>query len=115
LRIPAVDPVTRKTEVRIAVETAEIQNGDTVSITTSFTSDTINEQPVVVPLSAVKFEIEDGFVFVVEDGKLQQRPVTLGVIRGGSVEIESGLSNTDELVVDARGLLAGTEVETRTQ
>ncbi len=112
---PAVDPLTRKTEVRIAIETDEIQNGDTVTISKTFSSQTVEDQPVTIPLSAVKFEIEDGYIFVVEDGKLQTRPVELGVVRGGSVEITSGLSLTDEFVVDARGLLAETEVEVRTQ
>jgi RND family efflux transporter MFP subunit len=112
---PAVDPVTRKTEVRIAIETEAIQNGDTVRITKTFNTESLANQPVNIPLSAVKFEIEDGFIFVVEDGKLKTRPVKLGIVRGGSVEITAGLNSTDEFVLDARGLLPGTEVEVRTQ
>ncbi len=112
---PAVDPLTRKTEVRIAVESEQIQNGDTVTITQTFTSETSINQPVTIPLSAVKFEIEDGFIFVVENNHLVSRPVELGAIRGGSVNITSGLTLSDEFVVDARGLLADTEVEVRTQ
>ena len=112
---PAVDPVTRKTEVRIAIETEEIQNGDTVTVTKTFTSEAVDNQPIVVPLSAVKFEIDNGFIFAVENNKLVSRPVELGVIRGGSLEITSGLSLTDEFVLDARGLLQDTEVEVRTQ
>jgi RND family efflux transporter MFP subunit len=112
---PAVDPVTRKTEVRIAIETEEIQNGDTVTITKDLTVESNPDQPVVVPLSAVKFEIDDGFIFVVTDGKLQSRPVELGVVRGGTVEVLSGLTNDEAFVVDARGLLEDTEVEVRQQ
>lgn len=109
---PAVDPVTRKTEVRIALETAEVQNGDTVSISKSFELSDSN-QPISIPLSAVKFEIEDGKVFVVENGVLVAKSVELGAVRGGSVVITSGLSTTDEFVIDARGLTEGTEVEIR--
>ena len=112
---PAVDPLTRKTEVRIAIETEDIQNGDTVTISKAFATDTQESQPVFIPLSAVKFEIEDGYIFTVENGLLVQKPVELGVVRGGSVEIISGLSQTDEFVLDARGLLSDTEVEVRTQ
>lgn len=110
---PAVNPVTRKTEIRIAIETEEIKNGDTVTITKTFTPESLTNQPVIIPLSAVKFEIEDGFVFIIQNNKLTTRPVELGVVRGGSVEITSGLTSLDEFVIDARGLLPDTEVEVR--
>lgn len=109
---PAVDPNTRKTEVRIALESTEVQNGETVSISKSFELTDTN-QPIVIPLSAVKFEIEDGKIFVVEDGKLVAKSVELGAVRGGSVVITNGLTATDEFVLDARGLTKGTEVEVR--
>lgn len=38
-------------------------------------------------------------VFVVEDGKANPRPVTLGVSSGGLIEILSGLNTGDEIVV----------------
>lgn len=106
---PAVDSQTRKTEVRIAAEDIDVQNGDTVTVSKEIES--VDTSTVVVPLSAVKFELEDGFVFIVENNKLVARPVILGVVRGGSVEVLSGLSATEEFVVDVRGLLIGSEVE----
>lgn len=112
---PAVDPITRKTEVRIAIETEEIQNGDTVKISKTFTTEADQNQPVIIPISAVKFEIENGYIFTVENNKLVSRPVEIGAVRGGSVEITSGLSQTEEFVLDARGLLADSEVEVRTR
>jgi RND family efflux transporter MFP subunit len=113
---PAVDPVTRKTEVRIAVESESIQNGETVTISTDYdVTGTSSNQPLFIPLSAVKFEIDNGFVFQVNNGRLTSVPVELGVIRGGSVQIVSGLTREDDFVLDARGLLPDTEVEVRTQ
>tara|TARA_B100000508_G_scaffold49652_1_gene38607 strand:+ start:8194 stop:9729 length:1536 start_codon:yes stop_codon:yes gene_type:complete len=106
---PAVDANTRKTEVRIAAETDELQNGDTVTISKEI--EAFNTKVVMVPLSAVKFELEDGSMFLIEDKKLIKRPVTLGVVRGGSVEVVDGLAATEEFVVDVRGLLVGTEVD----
>jgi len=106
---PAVNAGTGKTEVRIASETPDLQNGDSVRITKEVTQ-TISTD-VIIPLSAVKFALQDGAVFVVENGRLVPRPVTLGTIRGGSVEILDGLSATDEFVADARGLVESTEVE----
>lgn len=107
---PAVDSATRKIEVRIAAEDADIVNGDTVRITKELAETETASETVRVPLSAVKFEAADGFVFTVEDGQLVEQSVTLGVVRGGSVEILAGLTNNDTFVVDARGLHAGEEV-----
>ena len=106
---PAVDSVTRKTEVRIAAETDELQNGDTVTVTKEI--EAVDTSVILVPLSAVKFELEDGFLFIIEDETLVMRPVTLGVVRGGSVEVLDGITATEEFVVDVRGQLVGTKVD----
>jgi len=86
-----------------------LRNGDTVTITRQAT--TTVDSRVFVPLSAVKFEQTNGDMLVVVDGVLEARPVTLGIVRGGAVEILSGLSNDQAFVTDARGLQAGTAVE----
>lgn len=106
---PAVDPRTRKTEVRIAAEGIDLKNGDTVIVSKDITAATSTD--VIVPLSAVKFQLEDGVIFLVEDGRLVSRTVTLGIVRGGSVAVVDGLTATERFVVDARGLQPGTEVE----
>jgi RND family efflux transporter MFP subunit len=102
---PSVDATTRKTEVRIATENTEIKNGDTVTITKEvLETDNTN---TIIPLTAVKFEIEDGFIFTVVDNKLVKNPVKLGVVRGSSVEIIEGLDSNQTFVKDARGLVDG--------
>jgi RND family efflux transporter MFP subunit len=107
---PAIDSATRKTEVRIATEDTNIKNGETVTITKEIAATSTKNTTITIPLTAVKFEIENGFVFDVVDGKLVQKPVVLGTVRGNSVEILEGLGATDTFVVDARGLLVDTEV-----
>jgi len=106
---PAVNTGTGKTEIRIASETPDLQNGDSVRITKEVTQTVSTD--IIIPLSAVKFALQDGTVFVIENDRLVARLVTLGTIRGGSVEILDGLSSTDEFVADARGLVEATEVE----
>jgi len=106
---PAVNASTGKTEIRIASESQDLQNGDTVRINKAVTGSATTA--VIIPLTAVKFALNDGVVFVVADGQLAERPVTLGTIRGGSVEILTGLSQSEEFVADARGLNVGTLVE----
>jgi RND family efflux transporter MFP subunit len=107
---PAVDSKTRKTEIRIATEGIDISNGDTVIITKELETTTV-DSAIRVPLTAVKFERENGFVFNVVDNKLQEIPVELGNVLGGSVEIISGLTNDDEFVIDSRGLVNGETIE----
>lgn len=107
---PSVDAETKKTEVRIAVESNSIANGDTVRITTQ--SDNVTQlSEIMIPLSAVKFEAEDGYIFVVTQGTLEQQPVTLGPIRGNLIEVTSGLTANQEFVRDARGLTVGQAVQ----
>jgi RND family efflux transporter MFP subunit len=109
---PAINSGTRKTEVRIVTENTNIRNGETVTVSKEVVASSTKNTTVIIPLTAVKFEIKDGFVFGVTDGELTQNSVTLGTIRGNSVEITAGLGMTDTFVVDARGLLAGTKVTT---
>jgi RND family efflux transporter MFP subunit len=106
---PAVDSTTGKTEVRIASESKDLQNGDTVQITKQVEGSATTD--VIIPLSAVKFALSDGAVFIVENARLVPRTVVLGTIRGGSVEIVSGLAVDEEFVSDARGLIESTVVE----
>ncbi len=109
---PALDARTQKVEVKIAIESTEILSGATaiVSLATSTTPTTNNE--LTVPLTAVAFSIENGAVLVVRDGLVQALPVTLGEIRGSQIAISGDVSETTEIIVDARGLVVGQKVST---
>jgi len=108
---PAVDSQTGKTEVRIASDNPAIKNGDTVRITTSASTEDVALTDVRVPLSAIKFEREDGYMFRVVNERLEKFPVSLGSVFGSTVAVTDGLGVTDEFVIDARGLREGDEVE----
>lgn len=109
---PAVDPLTRKVEVIIATESNELANGDTVKITiakdTKQTSETSN---YVVPITAIKFSDTAGSIYTVDNNTIIAHPVEIGRIVGSSVEIISGVDSSMNIVVDARGLTPGEEVE----
>lgn len=108
---PAVDTTTGKTEVRIAFEGSQIQNGDTVRITKNSSETAVVIDRIFVPISAVKFTADNGTMFVVEDGTLVSIPVEIGQVRSNTVEISSGLTADKQFVSDARGLQAGESVE----
>ncbi|MCA9360731.1 HlyD family efflux transporter periplasmic adaptor subunit [Candidatus Nomurabacteria bacterium] len=108
---PAVDTVTKKTEVRIATESKDIVNGDTVRITKEIAPDNVSDSSIEIPLTAVKFERENGSIFVIENNLLVAKSVVLGAIQGGAVKVLEGITANEEFVIDARGLVVGEEVE----
>ena len=107
---PAVDPETGKREVRILTESTSVSAGDTVTLSAADTTATSSPGPLRVPLTAVKFESENGYVLVLSDDVLERRDVELGTVSGDTVEVVGGLDTTTEFVADARGLNAGDAV-----
>ncbi len=110
---PAVDLATGKIEVRIGVISGNLKAGNTVRVIAS-KSNKLNNQEIIVPLSAIKLGTNDAFVFIVtEDNKLQTRTVVLGPVSGNQVIVHSGITLDTEIVLDARGLKAGDLVNIR--
>ena len=109
---PALDSQTLKTEVKIATESTELTNGDTVTV--SFAREAVTRKenaPLLVPITAVKFTVTDGAMFGVVDGVLVELPIVVGPIVGSYVTIESGIDLTTVFVTDVRGLSSGQKVE----
>lgn len=110
---PALDPVTRRIEVRAGLGAqSKLTNGETVRVVLE--GSTIPREakgPVAIPLTALRMSGERTFVLQVTDGKIETRDVTIGKISGDSVQVTDGLSLEDEILVDARGLKEGQEVD----
>lgn len=112
---PALDPSTKRIEVRIAVSgDADLVNGQSVRVALGeATTEAAPAQagPLYLPLASVKLRAEDRIVFTVgEDRKLVAVPVTTGDVRGDRIEITSALPSDVRIVTDARGLAEGQEV-----
>lgn len=114
---PAVDSATQKIKVTIGTEDQRLKSGDTVTVVIEADNAILTDgsQPLYIPITAVKFAASDGVVFTVEDGVLVSQPVTVGKINGAYVEITSGLERQTVIVVDARGLSEGEQVEAVTE
>ncbi len=109
----ALDPVTKKAEVRIAVPTnSPFVSGQSISIAITRTITAITGTgPLSIPLSALKITPEGPVVFTVSsEGVLKTHEVVLGTLRGFSTEIKDGLTADMEIVKDARGLKDGQHV-----
>jgi len=109
---PALDPITKRIEVRITLnESDKITNGRSVRLLIERKSENVEVTTPIVPLTAISFIGNDPHVLTVDqDSTLIAIPVTLGVILGDQVEID-GIDVDTKVVVDARGFLVGDKVE----
>jgi multidrug resistance efflux pump len=112
----AIDPTTKKIEVRIGIKDSKssLINGQSVSITLTKNkkeSGTQQAQSIVIPLSALKLTPRGANVFVMSSSStLVAIPVKEGAILGEQIQILSGLTGSEQIVTDARGLKEGQEV-----
>jgi RND family efflux transporter MFP subunit len=115
---PALDPVTRQIEVRVAVSAGStLVNGQSVHIglpeTTQATSSNATPSGVrLLPLTAVKLTAGSRVIFMVKEGVLSAVPVVIGDVRGDRIEVVTDLPDDARVVVDARGLADGQSVNT---
>lgn len=111
---PAIDPATKKIEVRIGLTSATdtLINGQAVTVEISRTARAGGKplSKLIIPLSALKISADQTVVFTVSDGILEAHEVTLGALLGDRVEITKGVDADMRIVTDARGLRAGQSV-----
>jgi multidrug efflux pump subunit AcrA (membrane-fusion protein) len=111
----AVDPTTKKIEVRIGIVDAgtSLVNGQSVRITVSKsgTTSVVRSGPIVIPLSSLKLTPRGANVFIrTASGTLSSLPIKEGAILGEEIQILEGLTGDESIVVDARGLKEGMSV-----
>jgi len=110
----AIDPLTKKVEVRIGMNDDKnlLTNGQSVTVTAKATTATaVADTTLRLPIIALKMTPDGAIVFTVDnDKKLVQHAVVLGAILGDTVVIASGIDASTSIVTDARGLRAGETV-----
>lgn len=115
---PALDPRTKKIEVRVGIRDtkASLTNGQSVriSITNTKSTKTVSTAAnsiIKIPISALKLTPNGAFVFTISTTSTLI-PITVreGAILGEEIQIISGLTGNEEIVTDARGLKAGMTV-----
>lgn len=110
---PALDPISRRIEVRIGLPSeasTSIVNGQSVRLELDRSTAVSAARPtkIVIPIAALKMEADRNLVFTVDaDNKLVARPITIGKLSGETLEVLDGLSADTEIVADARGLKEG--------
>jgi RND family efflux transporter MFP subunit len=101
--VPTADRTKATVRVRIGFDKLESFILPDMGIKVRFLDDqpqqTANAAPRIrVPASAVQREGEESYVWIVSDGRVERRAVTVGPESEGSVEVRAGVSSGDELV-----------------
>lgn len=111
----ALDPETKKIEIRIGIEGAPetLTNGQSVTVFLTRTeSETTTSTKILLPITSIKMTPDGAVIFTVSnENKLVSHTVTLGAIVGEQVVLEEGVTNDMRIVLDARGLRADQIVE----
>lgn len=109
----AIDPRTKKIEVRVGItdDKKSLVNGQSVRIEVGPSVKnqiTVVTGPITIPLSALKLTPNGAYVFTVtSSSSLVAIPVKEGAILGEEIQILSGLTGSESIVLDARGLKEG--------
>ena len=115
---PALDSQTKKIKVIIGIEESntDLINGQSVNVNVE-TDEIVEEFPenqeIILPISAIKVEANRTVVFTVENGVLVAIPIKTGSILGGNIVIDEGVTLDMFVVLDARGLKEGQQVNSQ--
>ncbi len=93
-----VDPITRAITIRALVDNRDGQLRPGMFMTLKLVR--AEGEALMLPEEAIVPEGDRHFVFVVDDARARKREVVIGRRRPGEVEILSGLSIEDQVVVD---------------
>lgn len=120
----AIDPTTKKIEVRIGIKDIKstLVNGQSVRILVTQDKKNVTpvgvkkSGPIIIPIAALKLTPQGGNVFTISSSStLVAIPVKEGAILGEEIQILEGLSGSESIVTDARGLKEGQVVEVATE
>ena len=121
----AIDPRTKKIEVRVAITkgSQSLVNGESVRVSIARplaavqSAKTVVPSKIEIPIAALKITPQGSFVFTVDEstttpneGTLVSHKVTEGALLGDKIQILEGVTPSMLLVTDVRGLQAGKTV-----
>jgi RND family efflux transporter MFP subunit len=114
---PALDPLTKKIEVRIGVSSglSTLRNGQSVNLSITRSKEILKNSSqkdlISIPIVSLKITPDGAVVFTVEHNILKAHGVKIGSLLGDRIVITDGITSSMEIVTDARGLKDGESVE----
>jgi multidrug efflux pump subunit AcrA (membrane-fusion protein) len=110
----AIDQTTRTLNVEIDIDNAKDEIKTGAYVLAHFTASDAKDQatgPLTVPANAVLFRSEGLRAAVVRDNKAELVPITVGRDFGSTLEVASGLSKGDKVILNpSDSLTSGTPV-----
>lgn len=101
---PSADPQSKKFRVEIFLSADDVTPGEFVTLTYRTKDNTTVGDAVFLPVTSVHVSAADTYVWVVnrQTGRLvaSKQPVTIGRLSGKFVEITSGISVGDDVIVE---------------
>jgi len=108
---PLPDSKTKLVKVKVSLPKIFFRVGQIMSVQLALQSNR-NSPSFYLPLDAVTIGTQENFVFVVENNKAKKVTVTTGQIFGGEIEITSGLTGDEQIILaGARDVLDGQSVK----
>ncbi|MBI4835084.1 MAG: efflux RND transporter periplasmic adaptor subunit [Planctomycetes bacterium] len=108
---PNIIESTRAVTVKAYVDNKDHVLRAGYSANVSFVGE-LSEKAMMISRRSLRFDVDKSYVLVVMDGVLKKKDVTIGIEHDEYVEITSGLSLTDKVVVRSGSFLEdGTKVE----
>lgn len=111
---PGVDSTSKLVTVTIALPKITFRSNQNLKVKIPLVLNegtNMNSQSFYIPLDAVIIGTEEQYVFVFDNGKAKKVDVQTGTMTGNRIEIVSGLSSNDMVIVDgAKNLVDGQTV-----
>jgi RND family efflux transporter MFP subunit len=108
---PSINQITKKAEIIVSItptEDSAFLVGQFVELKVLGNADLLKNQPILIPLQAVKIGSESHEIYIVSSENIVEAvPVETGKLIGDKIEIISDLSMYDSIISEVRGIEAG--------
>lgn len=101
---PAADPINKKIKIEGSTDNSDLYLKPEMYINLSLdlSDQTFDQSRVYAPMNAVLFNQSSQFVYVLEEGRAQKRQVEVGEVYGSWIEVMSGITQADQLIIEGQ-------------
>ena len=96
------DPVTQTFKVTVSMKAPQgirVLPGMTATVTATYRRASVLGQRILVPVSAVSNQGSEAAVWIIDEESARRRPVRIGDVTGGRVEVLEGLAPGDRIAI----------------
>lgn len=98
---PSADPLSKKYKVEVRVQSGSLLTGEFVTLAFTGERSQTEDQRIFLPVTAVHVNAAETFVWAVDEERIARKmPVSIGELSGKYIEITSGITQGDRVVID---------------